>query len=171
MRKALVALVLSICLLGAWPGAAAAAPTRAEYIAQVDPICQSFVAPLGAAWRSYNKAFKATNRAVNKGNTKGFLRGTKKLSQALNGISSNRNTMIGQIAAVPPPDLDAGTIATWLNALRQEVGFESSAARAILALKIGKFFKFGRQADDAETAGKQAIAGYGFAVCGVFPIV
>ena len=171
MRQALVSLVLSICVLGAWPGVAAAAPTRSEYIAQVDPICQSFVPPLGAAWSSYNRAFKSTSRAVRKGNKKGFLRGTRKLARSLNAISGNRTTMIGQIAAVPPPDADAGTIATWLNALRQEAGLETSAARAIRHLKISKFFKLSRQADGAETAGKDAIAGFGFAVCGNFPIV
>ena len=171
MRKALVALVLSICLLGALPEAAAAAPTRSEYIAQVDPICQSFVPPLGGAWGAYNKAFKGTSRAVRMGNRKGFVRGTRKLARSLDRISSTRTTMIGQIAAVPPPDADAGTIATWLNALRQEAGLETSAARAIRGLKVGKFFKLSQRADGAETAGKDAIAGFGFAVCGNFPIV
>src|SRR5262245_39932676 len=154
MRRALVALVLSACLLGAWPGAAAAAPTRAQYITQVDSFCQSYVPALGSAWGAYNKAFKTTNRGVKQGNAKAFLRGTKKLSQSLNRISSTRTTLIAQIAAAQPPDADAGTITTWLNSLRLESGFESSAARAILGLNIGKFFKLARQADGAETAGK-----------------
>lgn len=171
MRKTLVGLVLSVCLLGAWPGSAAAAPTRPEYIAQVDPMCQSFVPPLGSAWKAYNKNFRATSAAARKGNTKAFLRGTKKVARSLNLISSTRTTLIGQIAAVPPPDADAGTINTWLNDLRQEAAIETSAAGAVKRLKLGKFFKLLRQADNAETAGKQAIAGFGFAVCGVFPIV
>jgi hypothetical protein len=171
MRKALFALVVSVGLLAAWPGAAAAAPTRAEYIAQVDPICQSFVAPLGSAWRAYNKNFRDTSRAARKGNSKAFLRGTKKLARSLNLISTTRTTLIGQIAAVPPPDADAGTITTWLNDLRQEAGIEIAAASKVKRLQFGKFFKLLRQADGVETAGKEAIAGFGFAVCGVFPIV
>ena len=145
MRKGLIALALSVGLLAAWPGVAATAPTRSEYIAQVDPICQSFVAPLGSAWR--------------------------KVARSLNRISGTRTILIGQIAGVQPPDADAGTINTWLNDLRQEAGIETSAAAAIKRLKFGKFFTLLRQADGAETAGKQAIAGFGFAVCGVFPIV
>lgn len=171
MRRGTIAVILSLGLIAAWADTAAAAPTRAEYVAQVDPICQSAAGPLGAIWRAYNKTFKRTDHAVKVGNTKGFLRGTKKLSQLLNQLSGTRTGMIDQIAAVPPPDADAGTVGTWLGDLRQEVTFEQSAARAVLRLRIGKFFSFLRQADRASTAGKTAIAGFGFQSCGVFPVI
>ena len=169
MRRSTIAVILSLGLIAASADAAAAAPTRADYVAQVDPICQSAVGPLGAVWSAYNKTFKRTDHAVKVGNTKGFLRGTKKLSQLLVQLSGTRTGMINQIAAVQPPDADAGTVGTWLGDLRQEVTFEQSAARAILRLRIGKFFSKLRSADRASAAGKAVISGFGFHVCGVFP--
>jgi hypothetical protein len=169
MRKAVIAVVLSLGLSVVWAETAAAAPTRTEYVAQVDPICQSAVGPLGTIWHGYNKTFKRVDHAVKVGNTKGFLTGTKRLSQLLNSLARTRTGMVDQIAAVPPPDADAGTIGTWLGDLRQEAGFEYSAANAVLKLQIGKFFQRLHRADAASTAGKGAIAAFGFHVCGVFP--
>jgi len=171
MRKAVMPFVLSMGLVVGWAAPADAASTRAEYIAQVDPICQSFVGPLGEAWSAYHRNFKRTIRAARADNTKAFLRGTKKVAQSLNLISRTRTGMVDQIAAVPPPDTDAGTIGTWLSDLRQEGALESSAASAVLSLRINKFFRRLRQADDAETVARGAISGFGFTVCGNFPVV
>lgn len=58
MRKAVMPFVLSVGLIAVWAAPADAASTRAEYVAQVDPICQSFVGPnddaIGAYFRTRN---------------------------------------------------------------------------------------------------------------------
>jgi hypothetical protein len=171
MRGALIAFVLSAVLIGLGAAPANGAATRAEYIAQVDPICQSFAGPLGDAWRAFHRNFKRTTRAARKGDLKALVRGTKREARSLNQLAATRTSMIDQIAVVPPPEADAGTIAIWLNHLRREVAFERSAASATLNLQFGKYFKKLRQADKAEKAGMQAIAGFGFQVCGNFPVV
>jgi hypothetical protein len=170
MRKAVMPFVLSVGLITVWAAPAEAAATRAEYVAQVDPICQSSVGPLGAAWGAYHRSAKRTNHAAKVDNIKGFLSGTKKESITLNRLSTTRTGMIEQIASVPPPDTDAGVMAVWLNDLRQESALEGAAASAVLGLQIDKFFKRLGQADKAQNAAKTAIAGFGFQVCGVFPV-
>jgi hypothetical protein len=171
MRKALFALVLVMGLIVGQGAQASAASTRAEYIAQVDPICQAFVGPLGDAFSAYQKNFKAANRAAKSGTFKQFLRTTKKTAVSLNVIAGTRTSMIDQIAPVPPVAGDAATISAWLGFLRQESGFESSAASALLRLKTGKFFHNLGQADNAQESGTSAVAGFGFHVCGAPPIV
>lgn len=99
-----------------------------------------------------------------------FLKLTKKTAASLSLLSQTRTGMTDQIAAVPPPAEDASTVGSWLGYLGQEEAFESSGASALLRLRIDKFFKRLGQADKAWTAGKGAIAGFGFQVCGVFPI-
>ena len=64
MRKGVIPFVLSVGLIAIWAAPADAASTRAEYIAQVDPICQSFVGPLGDSWAGYHKNYKAMTRAA-----------------------------------------------------------------------------------------------------------
>jgi hypothetical protein len=170
LRRGSAVLVLSLVLCAVAATPAAAAPTRPEYIAQVDPICQSSAGPLGTAWGAYHRAYKRTTHAAKVGNFKAFLSGTKKESVTLNQLSRTRTGMLDQIAAVPPPDADAGTIGVWLTDLRNESAFEAAAASAALSLKINKFFKKLGQADKAWNAGKVAIAGFGFQACGVFPV-
>jgi hypothetical protein len=171
MRRALIVLMLSMGLIAAEAGQADAASTRAEYIAQVDPICQTFVGPMGDAFAAYQRSFKALNRAAKSGNTKRFLRGTKRTAASLNRIAQTRTSLLDQITPVQTVAADAGTVNTWLGDLRQESGFEKAAATAVLGLKIGKFFHNLRQADAAQSAGGGAIAGFGFKVCGTPPVV
>jgi hypothetical protein len=171
VRRAVVVLVLSTVLVAVGTPPADAASTRAEYIAQVDPICQTFAGPLGDAWGAFHRNFKGMLRAAKSGNFKRFLKGTKRMAVSLNGISQTRTSMIDQIAAVPPLAGDAGTVGTWLGYLRQEGGLEGSAASALRRLQIAKSFHRLRRADKASAAGIGAISGFGFQVCGTFPVV
>jgi hypothetical protein len=59
------------------------------------------------------------------------------------------------------------TISAWTTALGQEHVNEVGAATALRHFKFGAFFKRLDQADAAVNAATNAIAGYGFAVCGV----
>lgn len=58
MRKPVMPFVLSLGLIAVWAAPANAASTRAEYVAQVDPICQSFVGPQAKTIKTYNKNYK-----------------------------------------------------------------------------------------------------------------
>jgi hypothetical protein len=78
-------------------------------------------------------------------------------------------TLNDQIAAVPPPAADAGTVGSWLNARRQANAFAASAAEALNrpVPAISKYFKLVDRTNAATSASTSAIAGFGFQVCGV----
>src|SRR4051794_28282582 len=158
---------LAIALVFSAPSTAGAASTRAEYIAQVDPICQSFVAPLSGAFNSYHKAFKSLNKHAKSGSLKSFIRSIKGTARKLDAIAALHLSMTAQISAVPPPAADEPTVRTWLTALGQEQANEVAAATALRHFKFGAFFKRLDQADAAVNAATNAITGFGFAVCGV----
>jgi hypothetical protein len=83
IRGLTVISMLAIALVFSAPSTAGAASTRAEYIAQVDPICQSFVAPLTGAFSSYHKAFKSLNKHAKSGSLKSFIRSIKRTARTL----------------------------------------------------------------------------------------
>jgi hypothetical protein len=169
MRKALIPFVLSVGLIAVWAAPADAASTRAEYIAQVDPICQSFVGPEDVAYRAYVRDSKREAHLAGKGTLKAWLKATRRTSHSLTRFTQIDASLNEQIATVPPPAADAGTIATWLNNRRQ---FDALAASAAVALnrpvpQIGKYFKRVKQANASLDAAGRAIEGFGFQVCEV----
>jgi hypothetical protein len=162
---AVVGAALAIAIL--LPSSASAASTRAEYISQVDPICTSYAAPLGNAFKAYHKNFKALNKNAKSGTFKAFLRSLRATAASLTTIAGLHANMINQIAAVPPVPADQGTITAWLNALRLEQSSEVGAAGSLRHGKFKAFFNKLDQADGAVNAAGNAIQGFGFTVCGV----
>jgi hypothetical protein len=160
---AAAAIALTILL----PSTASAAPTRAEYIAQVDPICQTFVAPLTGAFNAYHRAFKKLNKSAKSGTVKAFLRSIRRTARTLDAVAQLHLSMLQQISAVPQPSSDLAQLNAWTTALGQEQVNEVGAATALRHFKFGAFFKRLDQADAAVNVATNAITGYGFAVCGV----
>jgi hypothetical protein len=169
MRKAVLPFVLSLGLITVWAAPAEAASTRAEYIAEVDPICQSFVGPEKAALHAYRKTAQRWDRLASKWTLKAWLKQTRRVSRSLLRLTELDTTLNGQIAAVPPPAADAGTIGAWLSARGQANALAAAAARALNrpVPQIGKYFKRVKQANASLDAAGRAIAGFGFQVCGV----
>jgi hypothetical protein len=166
VRRAVVVLVLSAGLI-AVAAPAYAASTRAEYIAQVDPICQSFVGPAGDATGSFNRNLKRLFRLAKSGTLKAFIRQNSRTARSLNRLAQILTSMTDQIVAVPPPDADAGTIGTWLDHRRQADAFAMSAASALKKLNAKRFFRQLDRAGKADQAAVRTISGFGFQVCGV----
>jgi hypothetical protein len=169
MRKAVMPFVLSMGLLAVWAAPADAASTRAEYIAQVDPICQSFVGPENVAYKAYRKNDKRESHLAGKGTLKAWLNATRRTSKSLTRLVQLDMSLVDQIAAVSPPAADAGTVGTWLNLRRQTNAFAASAAAALNrpVPAVGKYFKLVDRANASIAAEQRAISGFGFQVCGV----
>jgi hypothetical protein len=159
-----LAIALAVILA---PATAAADSTRPEYIAQVDPICQSYQPQLIGAFKAYHRAFKVMNRRARSGTLKAFVKSVRRTAATLSTVAQLHANLIGQIAAVPPPMADAAIIATWLDAFRREQSYEVAATTALRQFKIGPFFQRLNQADGAVNDATTAISGYGFTVCGV----
>jgi hypothetical protein len=139
------------------------ASTRAEYVAQVDPVCQSFVGPVNDA----KTAYKRWVRDLSKGTLHNWVRQTARTAISLRRLNHVHAGLTDQIAAIPPFSEDAATLATWLNDRRQVEAFADSAALAFGLFKFDRFRAQLRQAGVAEEAGIRAVSGFGFQVCGV----
>ena len=167
MRRAVVVLVLSTGMIAVLAAPAYAASTRAEYVAQVDPICQAFRGPASAADSAYIKNYKRWLRVARKGTVKAFVRQTNRTAGSLLGFTQIHMSVTDQIATVPPPAADAGTVSTWLNYRRQSDAYSAKAASALKKFAFKGFFKQNDHADAAEAAGRVTIAPFGFHVCAV----
>jgi hypothetical protein len=169
MRKAVMPFVLSMGLIAVWASPADAASTRAEYIAQVDPICQPFVGPENVAYKAYRKNAKRWDHLAVSGSLKAWLNATRRTSKSLTRFVQLDVTLVEQIAAVPPPAADAGTVGTWLDDRRQANALTASAAAALNRPipGIDKYFKQVKRANAWAAAAQRAIDGFGFQVCGV----
>lgn len=161
------AALLTIALSGA--PSAHAASTRAEYIALVDPICQSFVGPENDAYRAYRINAKRWDHFAASGTLKAWLNATRRTSKSLTRFVQLDLSLIEQIAAVPPPAADAGTVGTWLDHRRQADALAAAAAAALNkpVPQINKYFKRSGQANASVDAAGRAIGGFGFQVCEV----
>ena len=169
IRRAAIAFVLSTALLVIWAVPADAASTRAEYIAQVDPICESFVGTHDAAVKAYNKDAKRWEHLAGKGTLKAWLKATRRASRSLTRLTQIEESLYEAFAAVPPPAADAVTIGTWLDDRRRSTALSASAAAALNrpVPELGKVFKKIKHANAALAAADRAIEGFGFQVCGV----
>ena len=157
----------AIMAAAVYPVPADAASTRAEYIGQVDPICQSYVGPLNTAFGSYHRNFKRLVRAAKSGTVKSFIKATNRTAGSLNTMADVHQSLVSKITPVAPVPADAGTIGSWLGYLGQEGGAERAAALALASLRFKQAFQKLRQADQAMRSGQAAISGFGFQVCGI----
>lgn len=148
-----------------------AASTRAAYVAEVDPICQSFVGPQNSALSAFITNSKRLGRvaksSLRSGNFKPFVRQNRRTAGSLNTYAQIHSNLTDQIAAVPAAPGDEGTVTTWIGDRRQTEASVRSAATALNQFKYKVFQKRLKDADAAELASINAISGMGFHVCGV----
>ena len=129
MRTAVtLAIAISLALaMGA--GSASAASTRAEYVAQVDPICQSADAQEAAL---FQPVLRATKRSMKKHSSRKTLRRFKRLySTYLTQKAAIEHAANTQIAAVPPAPDDVSLVQVWLRARNELVDIETGLVGAI----------------------------------------
>ena len=165
MRKALIPFVVSMGLIPVWAASAEAASTRAEYITQVDPICQANLIPVRSSGARFQSSRKKMNRLAIAGNAKAWLRQTKITASTLNRFAEAEQTMIDQIALVPPPPPDSAAVGVWVNGVTQADGYRRAEAVALRQLKIAKANGLAGKVAKAQAPSYAAIADFGFQVC------
>jgi hypothetical protein len=166
LRGAVALALLAVSAVAVTP--ANAASTRAEYIAQVDPICQSFVGPNDDAFRAWRKNEKRLGSVATNGTPKQFGAQTKRVARSLKRIAQIQANLTNQIATVPPPTEDFATVRTWLNYRRQEEAALRSAASILVQFRPYKqYFHKLNMADAADQAATRTVSGLGFQVCEV----
>jgi hypothetical protein len=146
-------LALAVALLAGSvlaPGAAAA-PTRAEYIAQVDPVCAQGDREILKAIKGYLPALRA-ERYKRAGTI--LLRGVRVFERS-----------IKQVAAVEPPAEDAELIGRWLSLERTDVVVSRRMARALRKGKLKQFNRGVNRSRALEQRIDRLMGGYGFTEC------
>jgi hypothetical protein len=142
-----------------------AASTRAEYVAQVDPICQASEAAAAEARQAFRRNTKRLVRQGRARNAKKVNRLSRKAARNLNRLVSIEADLTTQIAAVPPAPADSNIVSAWLQDRRDAEALSGAAARA---LKRHKFKKFGSKLGRAIRAGivaRRRVKDFGFQYC------
>jgi len=182
MSRATIVIVLSLGLSAlAAPQAGAfvpgPSPTHDEFIAQLDSVCQPFVAPLNGGFNTFAgassqlnrsakraiRAHKHGNRKAEKKAVKAFVRAARLTGNSLNALAQLESNLLDQINTLTPPA--EGWVISWVGHVKAEQSAIAAAGTAILLFRIDQFFSSLHQADAAQTAAHQDIAGVGLQVC------
>jgi hypothetical protein len=167
MRKVVMPLALSMALIAVSAGPAQAASTRAEYIAQVDPICRSYAGSLHHAEGTYNRSWDRLTKVAGSGTLSEFNQQIKRVIRALSHFSSLHTSLTDRIEEAEAPPEDTGTVEVWIAERRQMANYLWSAGNALGRHKINRFFRQIHRANAAASRGHRTVAGFGFQVCGV----
>jgi hypothetical protein len=116
-----VALTVALVVLALGADTAYGATSRAEYVAQVDPICQAGLAQEAAAARPVVKKLKrlqkqerrARSRKARRRAAKRELRVVARFYDFVTGVEQS---VTAQIAAIPPAIEDTSLVQVWLRA-------------------------------------------------------
>ena len=159
----LVAVVL-VAAAALPPGAAAS--TRAEYVAQADPICQTWEAPIVNAMKSWKRNVKHLQYLTRWGSYRAWVNQAKHTGRLMQRIGRDERFLYNQIASLEPPVNEADIVGPWISACLRHDSLWISAGTALKRLQIGRF---NRRLGKALRAEKQAFAlfpsEYGFQHC------
>jgi len=153
MKRFLV-LACVLCLLPA--GRALAQPTRADYVAQADPICISTAAAEG-------NAAPGLLRDIRKGRFKAAARKFRRAAVVFSGG-------VEQLAALERPPADESLLASWIDSLRRQVPIVNRFARALNRRQAKKVNNAAVQLIVAEEKTIALVDTYGFAACNQFGV-
>jgi hypothetical protein len=147
MRKAVMPFVLSMGLIAVWAAPADAASTRAEYVAQVDPLCRANLGPWQQTYAAEVKGLQKWVRLTKKGTLKAWVRQTHKYARALERHAAVHASLTEQISAVQPPAEDAQLVADWLMYRNEYERLTELAVKALDAFKFKQWEKNSRRAN------------------------
>lgn len=165
-RKA-AALPVALIAIAVGSGTAYAASTRAEYVAQADPICATATVPARAAF------VKFTKLAKNKPGGAEALTHPKVVSHQVRGPASRLYRRLAaiysgvnaQLAAVPPAPEDVDRVNAWL-ALRATVAADLQAsAQALKNNRLHVFDHLLAKGRADTTLANDALRDFGFQFC------
>jgi hypothetical protein len=134
-RRHIAALALPLLLLAiaVFAAPANAATTRAEYVAQVDPICQAGESQEELASQPLFRAFKRARKHGGLKSEKGQKHVDRALVMYFHQVVVIEHSVNNQIAAISPVPDDVGLIQVWLRARNElvdtEARFQHLAAR------------------------------------------
>jgi hypothetical protein len=120
VAPALAAIAIGLAAVAITAAPAAAASTRAEYVAQVDPICQAGLAQEDAAARPVLKKLKRIQKQRRQAHSrKTRARVTRRelrtLASFFDVVAKVEQGLNAQIATIPPAIEDTSLVQVWLR--------------------------------------------------------
>lgn len=165
MRKGLS---LALLLLLASAGTAQAVATRAEYVAQLDPVCQAGQGDMKAESKRQNPAIKRIARKLQRESLSRAQENALLGKLAAKEFSPTIKVfprVTTQLAAVVPAPGDEAAVSQWLAARRT---YSTFIERAVGAAKRGKTPTYNRLIENGTAKlieGEIPVEGYGFRFC------
>jgi hypothetical protein len=169
-RRLLPGLLPALLVLCVSVPTAGAAATRAEYVAQVDPICETGQRDMRAEAKRQNPAIKKISRTLQQ--QRDNL--TRERENALLGKLAAKEfkptlevfpRVTTQISAVVPAPGDEAAVASWLAARRS---YSQHISRAVRAAKRGKTQTYNRFIEEGTAKlieGEIPVETFGFRFC------
>jgi hypothetical protein len=155
MKLALLASVAVLSLFLAAPVTMAAAPTRDEYKAQVEPICK-------ADTKANERILAGVRKQVKEGKLKAAGVQFSKAASALKGA-------LNELRSVPQPTADTARLTKWLGYLKTQVElFEKVAKKLKTGDKVGAQAMVVRLTHTANLANNQVLV-FEFNYCRLDP--
>jgi hypothetical protein len=125
-RKAALPLCAALIALAVTAIPASAASTRAEYVAQVDPICQAGQAQKRAAVKPFLRTAKRAEKHHKAGSQKTQKRLARLFARFYSQYAAIEHQVNMQIAGVLPAPEDVSLIQVWLRARNELVDLENN---------------------------------------------
>jgi hypothetical protein len=164
-RLVVLASMITFALAASSPKADAAA-TRAEYVAQVEPICHAAQAP---TFKAYSALFKAGNKiraSERAGNFQGAVRLTERaLGRFYAKVSAIYAATTIRLSTVTPAPGDESTVAGWLAGRNQAIPIGIQASRAAKHGKVKLAARLSNQAVLTSERAASLVATYGLTYC------
>jgi hypothetical protein len=161
---ALPAILIATAVFAAPAGAAT---TRAEYVAQVDPICQAGLAQETAAAKPVAKKLRRLKKHTDSRNARrrALKREMRALAHLYDFVATVEQGVNAQVATIPPAIEDTNLIQVWLRVRGEEVVVTQ---RLFRALAKGDFFAAFALLFEVETKSEEAtdlVRDFGFQYC------
>ncbi len=158
MNSRLNALCVVLGITGiAWPGAGIAlagtydTKTRAEYIAEADPICKKADARIDRALHGIGKDFRKSRLDA----------AAEKLARAIRVFARS----LGALSELEPPLEDADLIEQWLGLERKDVRVNRDLAKALHRERIREASRLFKATRRIEKKIVRLIGDFGFRAC------
>jgi hypothetical protein len=133
------------------PATSQAAATRAEYVAQADPICAAANGDIARLNRRFHRLHK---------------KGRYRAAGAMLGKTGPRlSASVDQVRAIPPPPGDEQTVASWLAFIDGVAADNRKMGRAESHERFGTVAKLQRRNDRLHTHAHALVADFGFQDC------
>jgi hypothetical protein len=163
-RTGSIALAIAVTALAVTATTAIAASTRAEYVAQVDPVCQveqaQEKAVIGPAMRRVRHLEDRGLDAVKP--AKPIARTIAGAYDRLAAIQRDTDSMI---ASIPPAPGDEAVVSSWLGQRAAFTDLFQRSAQAIAHQHRRRFFSLLFKAIGVEETAAESIQDFGFASC------